>query len=82
MFGADVYWKLVSGEIRRDDLSGLIAINSKFGWLLNGPVPRVDVWNHVVSTDLTTMRIEAHVTTEEKKLSEVVHRFWDLYSGN
>ena len=43
LFGADVYCKLVSGEIRRDDLSRLIAINSKFGWLLNGPVPRDDV---------------------------------------
>ena len=77
LFGADVYWKLVSGEIRRDNESGLIAINSKFGWLLNGPVPAGDVSCNIISADFTTMRIETYVT-EEKQLANEVNKFWDM----
>ena len=39
LLGADVFWQLILGEIRKDDASGLVAINSKVGWLLNGPIP-------------------------------------------
>ena len=32
LIGADNYWKLVRGEIKKDDDSGLVAINLSFGW--------------------------------------------------
>lgn len=32
---------LLDGEVKNNDGSGLVAINSKFGWLVNGPVPRL-----------------------------------------
>ena len=42
LLGADVYCKSVISEMRKDDRSGLMAINSKFGCLLNGPIPGAD----------------------------------------
>ena len=63
----------MSGEVQRDDKSGLIAINSRLGWLLNGPIRRPDSNTNMS----TTMLVEA-CDTEEKRLSNEVHRFWDL----
>ena len=33
LVGADINWKLVN-DIRKDDNSGMIAINSSFGWIV------------------------------------------------
>ena len=78
LLGADMYWKMVSGEIKRDDSSGLMAINSVFGWLLNGPVARGNQFRvNLISSDVTVMKIQSYVT-EEKKLSNELHKFWDL----
>ena len=38
LIGADFYWSLVSGVVRKDDHSGLVAVSSKMSWLLSGPV--------------------------------------------
>ena len=38
LIGADLYWTLVEDKIKRDDNSGLVAIQSKLGWLISGPV--------------------------------------------
>ena len=32
---------LLDGKVKNNDGSSLVAINSKFGWLVNGPVPRL-----------------------------------------
>ena len=36
LIGCDFYWEIVSGDISRAN-GGLVAIKSKFGWLLSGP---------------------------------------------
>ena len=36
LIGVDIYWKLVSDNIKKDDESGLVTIKSSFGWLING----------------------------------------------
>ena len=38
LIGADVYWDIVTGNIKRNLNTGLVAISSAFGWLMNGPV--------------------------------------------
>ena len=38
LIGADVYWDIVTGNIKRNPNTGLVAISSAFGWLMNGPV--------------------------------------------
>lgn len=37
LIGCDYYWDFVTGETRQGD-EGPIAVNSKLGWLLSGPV--------------------------------------------
>ena len=38
LIDADMYWSIVSGVVKKDDYSGLVAISSKLGWLVSGPV--------------------------------------------
>ena len=37
LIGSDFYWDFVSGDIRAGD-EGPIAVKSKLGWLLSGPI--------------------------------------------
>ena len=41
LIGADLYWLLVDGEVKKNGCSGLVVIRSKFGCLVSGPVPRI-----------------------------------------
>ena len=77
LLGANIYWQLISGEVKRDDLSGLVAINSKFGWLLNGPIRGTEASVNAITTDVTVMKIEANIN-EDQILSKEIHQFWDL----
>ena len=77
LLGTDVCWKLISGEIKRDNWSGLVAINSRVGWLLSGSMRNRGVSMNAISSDFTVMKIEARVS-EDKLLADEIHRFWDL----
>ena len=37
LIGADFYWYITEGELRRLSSDGLTAVRSKLGWLLSGP---------------------------------------------
>lgn len=37
LIGSDYYWNFVTGETKRGD-EGPVAVNSKLGWLLSGPI--------------------------------------------
>ena len=63
--------------MKRDDASDLVAMNSKFGWLLSGSTYCNDTSINFISTEKTVMKIEASLK-EEKQLANEVHRFWDL----
>ena len=46
LIGADIYWDIVSGNLKRNPNTGVVAISSTLGWLLNGPVsmtPRMKI---------------------------------------
>ena len=65
LIGADIYWKLVSDKIKKDNNSGLVAIKSSFGWLINGPLDfnrntKVDV-NLIKSC---VLQVQCEVTAE------------------
>ena len=38
LIGADYFWDIVEGEIKRENNERLIALKSKLGWLLSGPL--------------------------------------------
>ena len=37
LIGADYYWPVVDGGVKKCGSDGLMAINKKFGWVLSGP---------------------------------------------
>ena len=61
LIGADQYWNIANGEVKRGE-SGPIAMNTKFGWTLSGPVenaPLSDI--HSVNLAAThLLRIDTH----------------------
>lgn len=82
LIGSDHYWDVVTGDIARED--GLVAINSKFGWLLSGPVKHGGGSTHFASTDLAieglTPATPTTPGTSSEELHDNLHRFWDIES--
>ena len=79
LIGADYYWCVVEGETKRCGTEGLVAINSKLGWLLSGPYE----WNNQGSAavNLATthvLSIEFNEEQEEALLSSEIEKFWNL----
>ena len=37
LIGSDYYWDVITGDLKRSG-NGPVAVSSKFGWLLSGPV--------------------------------------------
>ena len=80
-WGPDYYWKIVDGDIRKVDNSGLVALNSAVGWLLNDPVQTKDKmnnnWRNHTMIVTHVMKVESVVSSEDK-LSQEINRFWSL----
>ena len=51
LIGSDVYWDIVTGKIVRGR-DGLVAVNTRLGWVLSGPVQTTDV----TSVNLTSSK--------------------------
>ncbi|KAL5514973.1 hypothetical protein EMCRGX_G000071 [Ephydatia muelleri] len=80
LIGSDLYWTLVTGRVRRG-VNGPTALETRFGWVLSGPVHGSPV--QVSSTNL----ISSHVLKQEascvqhhdlERLDLQLKRFWDL----
>jgi hypothetical protein len=79
LIGADYYWHIIDGEVKRLNSEGLMAVKSKFGWLLSGP------FDVTKSKDRCSMNLNSvhvlRVTVEtggNDPLEEEIKRFWDL----
>lgn len=70
LIGADYYWKTVSGRIERLT-DTLVALESVFGWSVQGPVTMSSV------TDAVCMHI--HIE-EETQISSQLKAFWEIES--
>ncbi|KAF2892050.1 hypothetical protein ILUMI_14123, partial [Ignelater luminosus] len=71
LIGADYYWKIVTGKTIRLN-ERLMAINTRFGYTIHGPVP---VDSSCVSTNFTSV-LHASVYSDESR----IERMWDLES--
>ena len=56
LIGSDHYWDVVTGDISREN-DGPVAIDSKFGWLLSGPLKRRE------NSTITNLAIQEAVST-------------------
>ncbi len=79
LIGSNYYWDLTTGETCRGE-SGPVAIRTKLGWVLSGPVPATE--SQQSSTNFLTthmLRVDASPQSIET-LEEVLHTFWNLES--
>ena len=79
--GSDYYWLFVTGETRRGE-EGPIAVESKLGWLLSGPINEVSGDRCYVTH--TNLVIEGEKPlfqpSEDDVLAIRLKRFWDTES--
>lgn len=80
LIGSDYYWRFVTGRVRRGT-SGPVAIHTKLGWVLSGPITgpnqgRTSV-NLVASTHV--LRVDREPSPSHQ-LEAQLNQFWDLES--
>ncbi|RWR99520.1 uncharacterized protein B4U79_08668, partial [Dinothrombium tinctorium] len=69
LIGADYYWKVVTGKCERIS-STLVAMETKFGWCLHGPINSV---NFVGATNVMKVSIDEEISNRLKS-------FWEIES--
>ena len=75
IIGNDYYGQLITGKIIKTENEALIAIESKFGWLLSGPVQNES--NHENHLNTLCQRIEI-MPVKESKLDNLLTKFWEI----
>ena len=78
LIGSDYYWEFATGRMSRGR-SGPIAIHTRLGWILSGPVTFTEPGQSSISLIMThTLRVDANELTET--LDNTLQSFWDLES--
>lgn len=62
LVGSDYYWSIVNGEVMKVK-GGLMAVNSKMGWLLSGPAEEILHTNLIISTSDASLLLELKMTS-------------------
>lgn len=78
LIGSDHYWDLITGRLQRG-ADGPIAIETKLGWVLSGPVVISGQTDESHSLVVHTMHISAP-TSETQTLDNTMKSFWELES--
>ena len=66
LIGADFYWSVVDGTVKRRDDVGPVALGSKLRWLLSGPVTKHNSSCLRTHTENTAMQIADCIINEKK----------------
>ena len=72
LIGADFYWSVVDGAVKRGDDVSPVALGLKLGWLLNGPVTKHKFSCLTAHTE-NVMQIANSIIDEKK-----IENFWNL----
>ena len=81
LIGADQFWNVANGETRRGN-GGPVALNTRFGWTLSGPVENTPCSDaHSINLAVThVLRVDTHRSQADKELSNKLNSFWELKS--
>ena len=85
LIGADFYWQFIENfTVRSQDGFGPVALASKLGFVLSGPVMNSQKEDpsssqHVISCT-HVLKIESENVSEKFKLQNTLNKFWDLES--
>ena len=71
LIGGDHYWKIVTGKLER--LS--VALDSKFGWLIQGTVSMLNVTTETEPTDVGTLHVSVGL---DEKINHTLRSFWEI----
>ena len=80
LIGSDYYWDMVRGDIIRGT-NGLVAVGSKFGWLISGPV-KIQNRSHVTHSNLViqgSIAIKKY-TDCDCEIGNELRKFWEIES--
>ena len=83
LIGADYYWHFMNGGMIRGEQGGPVALDSKLGWILSGPVPncpkRYTTQTNLAQTHLLQVSAEVQPESDaDKLLKNELSRFWEL----
>ena len=78
LLGADHYYEFVTNVIRRGDAKTPVAVNSKLGWLLSGPMGGDNFTNTFVTTTHTLKCSETEIINPIHQLNDNMNKFWDF----
>lgn len=80
LIGADNYWKFFNQTVIKSSEGGPVAMGSKLGFVLSGPLFVGDSNYSSMLVSGHTMRIENEVINERNHLNNLVEKFWNLES--
>ena len=81
LIGADFYWQFVTGITVRGQEPGPVALSTRLGYVLSGPVgiSPLSAENSMVNfTEAHVLEICTSVYDEKMALDQQVRRFWNL----
>ena len=86
LIGSDFYWSLVTGKVKMGKTGKPVAIETKFGWVLNGPLNEKSSQGHVtvvneMKTHVLNLCFEPTKISDPTKIesSETeLKKLWDL----
>lgn len=78
LIGSDCYWDLITGQLKRG-ADGPVAIETKLGWVLSGPVAISGRTDESHSLVVHTLHVSAP-TSETQTLDDTMKSFWELES--
>ena len=78
LIGSDYYWTIVTGEMKKGE-SDPVAVNSKLGWLLSGPLNDSATPTDMQSNLIISGKSEINYGTsdEEHNLVGTLKKFWE-----
>ena len=80
LIDSNFYWSIVTGEVVRGE-GGLVAVNSKLGWLLSGPTDSQDIYP-LSHTSVAITGAPNSLTNDNKDngLFNSLREFWEVES--
>ena len=83
LIGADYYWKFVTGTTKRSGKPGPVAVLTRLGWVLSGPVIQEKQGHPSCSTNLNATHVlrvdtEPIVSNTTDLLHNQLEKLWDL----
>ena len=78
LIGADYLWCFQEGNVVRGKADEPVAVKTRLGWVLSGPMKVSDNFNELNSMHVVDVNFIAQDNSSCTKLDESIHRLWDF----